>query len=371
MKLTVKRQAFQKILETAYDAIPSATTEPAFKNFLIKIEENQVSVLASNDDFSIKNVLSTEGEDSPIINSEVGSVQIPAKYLLDIVKNLQSDIVSLNLVDSSILLVSDERSNFNLNVMRAEDYPEIDLVSSSKEIIQIKPGEFNSLYQATSFAVASNGPKELFKGINISVKEGKLTFVATDSFRLARKYIPIEGEHHVSITVPSKTLQVVSKLSSEKEVILIVDVAKVLFQIGNTTISSKLYNGEFPNVERIIPVDIRYELEVNSKEFIAAVDRITIVGNTKILVTHIGDKIKLSSKDVNIGSSDEELSNAVFRGENFSIVFNANYVTDAIKALNSDRVNLSFCGENRAFLVKSDDETITQVITPIRSLDNN
>lgn len=368
MKIIIKRQPFQKLLETVSEAIPVQSAVAAFKNFLITVSDNNVLVLGSDGTLSIQGVINVGDEGNPIINSVPGSVQAPAKYLLDIIKSLESDIVTLELVDESILYVSDEISHFNLNIVKAEEYPDVDMTSDSKEIITIKMADYNELFNSTSFAVATKGPKELFCGINITAKDNKLTFIATDSFRLARKYIPIEGNHQVSITVPEKTLAIVSHFQGFEFASLVVDVSKVLFKIGSFTISSKIYNGEFPNVDRIIPVATAYLLSVNSKEFISSIERITIVGNTKILVTASSEEVELSSKDVTVGSSKEVLKGAKFEGDRFSIIFNANFVTDAIKALHSERVTLAFAAENRAFLVKSDDESVTQVITPIRSL---
>lgn len=368
MKFTIKRMAFQKLLENAYEAIPLQSPIAALKNFLIEVNDNNICVIGSDGTLTIQAILNVGDEDNAIINSTPGKVQVPAKYLLDIIKNLESDIVTLELVDSSLLFVSDEISQFKLNIFRAEEYPDIDIEATSKEIIDIKMSDFIQLFNSTSFAVATRGPKELFYGVNITAKDNRLTFVATDSFRLARKFVKVDGEHHVSITVPCKTLSVVAKFSNYDEVSMIIDANKVLFKVGNYTISSKLYNGEFPNVDRIIPTGMEYELNVNSREFISSIERITIVGNTKILVNASRDQVEISSKDLNIGSSKEVLKGAEFEGDRFSIIFNAHFVVEAVKALNSERVTLAFAAENRAFLVKSTDESITQVITPIRSL---
>ena len=370
MKLIIKRHSFQKLVESIYQVIPPQTSEPCFKNFLLTVTDEQVELLGSDGSLSIKGILKLDDEDTPVINSDPGSVQIPAKYFLDIIRKLESDIVSIELIDEAMVYISDENSHFKLNTSKAEEYPDLDMSVDNHDEITLKTQDFQDLYDATSFAVATKGPRELFCGINIQAKDGKLTFVATDSFRLARKYVRIEGDPQISITVPSKALQIVSHFADFEEMNIKVSSNKVLFTIGNFIIASKLYNGEFPNVDRIIPTNTSYRLNVNSREFINAIERITIVGNTKILVNAYEGGCEISSKDINIGSSKETLKDCEFKGDRFSIIFNANYVMEAVKALDSERVTLAFAAENRAFLVKSDDTTVTQVITPIRSLDN-
>ena len=164
-------------------------------------------------------------------------------------------------------------------------------------------------------------------------------------------------------------------MAENEFVTLYVDPTKALFKIGNMTVVSKLYNGEFPNVDRIIPTEIHYTLTVDARELVSAIGRMKIVADsssnkpTKILVNAAPDKVEISTRNATVGSSKEVLTGAVFEGDRFSILFNGDYVCDAVKALNSEKVTLAFCGDNRAFLVKSDDESVTQVITPMRSYD--
>ena len=273
------------------------------------------------------------------------------------------------MIDESLLYISNEDSQFRLNINKAEEYPDIDMTLANGEELNLKFKDFLKLYNSTSFAVATKGPKELYCGINVQARDNKLTFAATDSFRLARRYVPLEGDYHVSLTVPSKTLAIVSHFGEFEDISIKVDSSKVLFKIGNYVISSKIYNGEFPNVDRFVPVATSYLLNVNSKEFLNTIDLITSVGNEKMLINANTEKVEVSSKDLAGGSSKAVLKDAKFTGEVFSIIFNANFVREAIKAMDSERVTLAFTSESRSFLVKNDDVTITQVITPIRTMD--
>ncbi len=368
MKLTLKRAPFEKILTTLSEVIPSQTADANLKNFLIDVSEDGFKILGSDGTLSIETFISNKG-DSIIINLNPGSVQIPASLFLSAIKRLSNEIVSLELVDESLLYLTDELTQYQLKVIPANEYPNISMECSLDESITIKMSDFERLYQTTYFAVANKGPKELFCGINISAKNDKLTFVATDSYRLARKYIDLDKEHYFSITVPSKALTLVSHITSYQEVSMYLDTNKVLFKVGPYTVSSKLIPGEFPNIDKIIPTNITYKLDVNSKEFIQAVDNITIVGNSRIQVTCGPDIIQLASKDQNVGSSMMPLKDAHFEGDDrFSIIFKSNFAIDAIKALDSERVCLEFVSDSRAFLITSEDKSITQVITPIRTL---
>ena len=169
-----------------------------------------MTLLGSDGSLSILGHLDLNQEG--IINYEFGAVQIPAKYLADIVRKLVSDVLTLELIDESLLYISNEDSQFRLNINKAEEYPDIDMTLANGEELNLKFKDFLKLYNSTSFAVATKGPKELYCGINIQARDNKLTFAATDSFRLARRYVPLEGDYHVSLTVPSKTLPPFSEL---------------------------------------------------------------------------------------------------------------------------------------------------------------
>lgn len=367
MKLTIKRSVLLELVESVYEAIPPQSSDPCYKNYLLTISNSGIDLLGSDGSLSILGHLDLNQEG--IINYEFGAVQIPAKYLADIVRKLVSDVLTLELIDESLLYISNEDSQFRLNINKAEEYPDIDMTLANGEELNLKFKDFLKLYNSTSFAVATKGPKELYCGINIQARDNKLTFAATDSFRLARRYVPLEGDYHISLTVPSKTLAIVSHFGEFEDISIKVDSSKVLFKIGNYVISSKIYNGEFPNVDRFVPVATSYLLNVNSKEFLNTIDLITSVGNEKMLINANTEKVEVSSKDLAVGSSKAVLKDAKFTGEVFSIIFNANFVREAIKAMDSERVTLAFTSESRSFLVKNDDVTITQVITPIRTMD--
>jgi DNA polymerase III subunit beta len=370
MKLSIKREPLEKILKNLSEAIPVQTPEVNLKNFLFTVTDTTLTILSSDGMLSMETVIELNKPDSIVINSIPGTIQIPASILVDAIKKLKTEIITLDLVDETILYLTDENTNFKLKVVAANEYPSIDMDTSSKEPIQIKMSDFCDLYNATYFATATKGSKELFCGINIAAKNDKLTFVATDSYRLARKYIPLPGNYLFSITVPSKALSVVSHISNFDTISMYIENNKVLFKVGIYTISSKLYAGEFPNIDRIIPTNIAYKLTVNSKEFIDAIETILVINNFKVKVScETNGKVEISTNNVTTGYSNTFVKNAKYEGnDNFVIIFNSAYVIEAIKALNQENVTLEFVSDSRAFLVSGDDQTITQVVTPIRTL---
>lgn len=368
MKLTIKRAALLKILSLAYEAVPVKSTEPAFVNYLIDISNENIEILASDGNITIKGVIPTTSDD--VINSVPGKIQVPAKYLLDIMRKLEGEVVTISLIETSMLNIADDRSNFNLNTVAGEEYPDIDMNADAGEELEINGEDFKHLYDSTAFAVAVKGPKEVYYGVNINATDDKLMFTATDSYRLARRKINVSGNHHISFTVPVKALQLISHYEKLDKVKIKIDSHKALFFVDDLIISTRLYSGDFPNIDRIIPQVTPYRLSVDSKNFIKAIERVTIVSVEKQFIVRLlceNGHVEVSARSSSIGTSKEVLQNATFEGERFEINFNVQFVVDAIKALNTDRVSLAFAGESKAFLVQNGDPDNIQLITPIRS----
>lgn len=368
MKLTIKRVALLKILSMAFEAIPAKSTEPAFVNFLITIDSSTIEIMASDGNISIKGTIAVTSED--VINSDPGSIQVPARYMLDIMRKLEGEIVTISLIESSMLNIADDRSNFNLNTVAGEEYPDIDMTADGDEEIELKGEDFLKLYDATAFAVATRGPKEVYYGVNINALGDTIMFTATDSYRLARKKVVIGGDHHVSFTVPVKALQLISHYEKLETVKIRIDSHKALFYVNDIVIFTRLFTGDFPNMDRIIPQIIPYRLDVDARNFINAIERVTIVSVEKQFAVRLlceDEHVEVSARSSAVGTSKEVLQNAGFEGERFEINFNVQFVAEAIKALGSDRVTLAFAGESKAFLVQNGDESIVQLITPIRS----
>jgi len=369
MKLVVKRQQFDKVISTMLAVIPAQTVDSNLKNILLSIDDNSFKILASNDSLSILYVENKSKADSMIISLDPGSIQIPANILSGAIKKMSGEVITLELADDSLLLLTDERSEYRITVVDSKEYPNIDLEYSPLVCVKLNMDDYRKLYSSTYFATAKTGSKEMFYGINIFCKNKRLTFVATDSYRLARKYIDIDQDQLFTITVPLQALSLVNSLEDYYDIEMFIEPTKVIFKLGSFTIYSKLYNSDFPNVDRMIPQNINYTLEVDSKELLNAISIVNVIGKKKIqFVCAEEGGVEIINKDFNYGNSKTPLTSAKYIGNgSFSLICNSDFVSDAIKALDTERISIEFVSDSRAFLVKSKDDSNTQIVTPIRS----
>ncbi len=371
MKFTIDRLRFLKLLNIVNIAIVQKSPTPAYLNYKIKMNENELIVLGSNGELTISSSCPIKENDKNIITDyEVGETLITAKFLLEIIRKLDAEFVSLEIIDDVIARISDNKSDFKLKSMPSYEYPDLDLSSDGQKLI-IKGEDLKKIVSQTAFAASTKEVRPVLTAINAKCNGNSIEFVATDSYRLSKKTFNIDQELSFIANIPVKTLNEISKLIDNENVEISISQNKVVFIIGNTSIYSRLIAGDFPKVSGMFPATYPYELQVNSASFISAMERVSLLAVEReniVKLTVSSDELEISSKSEQIGSANEIIEDFRYKGDRFEISFNVNYVIDAIKAAQSEDVVLSFVGEMSAFKVSSiDDESIVQIVTPVRS----
>ncbi len=374
MRFTINRDAFLKGLNIAGKAIGSKSPIPVMMNFKLQLTLEGLSIIGSNNELTIKTlVTANEGEEKIITDQEYGSTLVSNKILTDIVRKIEGDKIYFEVIDETIVKISDNRSNFTLNAIRAEEYPEIDLSNQGVGLI-INKEIFQSLINQTAFAASNKEQRPILTAVNLQADNGRLTATATDSARLARKEITLEETYGFTANVPAKVLSEVSKLieSENAEVIsLAVSDTKVLFSFGATVVSSRLISGDYPNTKNIVPKSFNYFLEANAQELISAMERVSLLLSEKenvVKLTMTRDGVEVSTKSSQVGSATERINICQYDGERLEISFNSTYVIEAIKACGSEDVTLAFLGEMKPFVIKNrQDDSQIQLVTPMRT----
>ncbi len=380
MKLTIRRIEFLKMLTYAAQAIPARNAEMQFLNYLIDVNEDGVNVIASNGDISTKvsQPLKDEKDNTIIYNIEVGMIQTQAKLFLDCISKMGGEIITLTMVDSNLLNLSDDTTNFNLVTRAGEEYPDVDLnVPSDMKGFEVSLADLKLLYDTTSYAVATKGPKDLYYGINVRAMDGKLTFLTTDAYRMASLSIPEDNQDvSFNFTCPVKALDMVTKIDEKGKVAIYFDDQRALFVSGGVTLSTRLLRGDFPSVDRLIPPSFPFSVTMETSEFLAAADRVKIISsaedrNSQVKLTINKDNgVLLSARSTNYGNSNESLRKAQFvlpdEVNIFEIGFNIDFAVDAVKALKSEKITFVFASPTRMFMVRNDNPSNIQIITPIR-----
>ena len=372
MRLIISREHLLKGLTVAGKAVGSKASFPILMNFKLTLDEKGLTVLGGNNELTISTLIPYMIEDKEIIrNTKHGSTLIGSKILTEIIRRIECDEVSITVVDDTIVKIEGGKSSFQLNSMKPEEYPEIDLEQTGV-VFDIDSRELSKLVEQTSFAASAKEQRPILMAVNLSAVDGKLVATATDSARLDRKEIDLEDEIEFSANVPAKTLLEITRMfESGGKVTTAVSDKKILFSFDSTLVSSRLINGEYPNTKNIIPKTFNYFLEVNSAQLVAAMERASLLSQERenvVKLTMTSSTLEVASRSAQIGSANETLSTFQFNGDILEISFNSDYVISAIKALKTEDVTIAFIGEMKPFVVKSDkDPSIVQLVTPVRT----
>ena len=373
MRFVIKRDELLKALLIAGRAVNSKSSAvPVLANLKLELDEKGLSITGSNYELTIKTSIPYTRNDVEIIrNTKEGATLVNAKIITDMARKIDVDEINFEVVNSTIAVITAGKIKYNLNCIKANEYPDIDLEPNGIQI-NLTRVEFSSLVSQTAFAASLKEQRPILTAINLEAADGVLTATTTDSARLARKQISISTDLRFSANVPAKMMVEVDHLLENAESVKVaLSDKKALFEFESTIVATRLIAGDYPNTKNIVPRITNYELQVNASDFLKAIDRVNILSIDRENVVDLSlseDVVEISAKSTQVGSASEKLDVFKFTGSNLQISFNSEFVSSAIKALNSEDVTFLFVGEMKPFVIKNpEDESVVQIVTPVRT----
>ena len=370
MYFKISKKEFYSALATVARAISTFSPLPAFSGIKIDVLADEIVLTASDSNISIQTRLH-KGNDSTLEIHDMGAIVMEAKYILEIVRKIDSVDIEVEIIDGTLTKLSGNNAEFKINGMLSEEYPNIDFRKPNESFTLTQP-LLKKMITQTIFATSDKENRPVLTGINFACNDHELRCIATDSYRLAIKTIEIDNASNFNITIPSKSLQEVVKILSDESFVEIgIDDKKAQFIIGNTIVQTRLIDGIYPETNRLIPLHFDYELTIDAHDLLTAIDRASFIKSEGVYINKFNlseNECVLSSNSLVVGSSTEVLNSASFSGNHLEISFNGGYLFDAIKALDGQLVKISFCGELKPFIIQSvDDETVLQLVLPVRT----
>ena len=376
MNFKVSKSRLYEALSSVSHAVSSNNPISSLKGIkIIATDEPSLIITGSDSDITIQYTLSNEKtEDLELMVNEPGGIVIDAKYILDIVHKIDSDYISVEIIDGALTLFKGNNAQFRINGIKTEDYPSIDL-SKPATSIEFESDVLSEAIEETVFATSDKDTRPVLKGVNFVLADNKLLCIATDSFRLARKTIPFTSDASFNITVPSKSLNETRSilLSNNKTIGIAVNDKKIQFYTDSIILQSRLLDGGFPDTERLIPSSFTCTLTIPRSSLISVLDRSMFIKNDNMII----NRLQCSEEDVIFSNRSQEIGDftqslisegAKFEGEALDVSFSATYVMQAAKALKGDTVVFKFVGTMRPFiLIDPEDDSILQLTLPIRT----
>lgn len=370
MNFKISKKEFLGALNLSNRAISSTTPLPSLSGIKINVTSSSLILISSDSNISIRTSIE-QSEENTLSILEEGEIVIDAKYILEIVRKIDSDFIFVETIDGTLTKISGGNSEFKINGINSSEYPQINFDIKDNSPFKINTETFNEIINQTSFACSDKEMRPILTGINLKSENNKLFVNATDSYRLASKVIDIDYISEFNITVPCKYLVEISHaIANEKEITIAIDKQKISFIFSNTIIDTRLLDDEFPDTSRLIPTEFTQNLVINSKALLSAIDRTSFIksdGKNVIKMKINSECVELTSSN-QIGNSYEKIPVISFEGSPIEISCSGKYLQDAIKSLDEEDVNIKFSGELKPLIVQnSNKDGLIQLISPVRT----
>ncbi|WP_412032299.1 DNA polymerase III subunit beta [Malacoplasma muris] len=368
MKFILNKKNIIESIKTCNSLIDSNIISPFIQGMLLQAKNNKITIITSNGFVSCKSEIK---ENVKII--EEGSVLIKSKLFATIITKLKNEDILFEKVDNSVLKIKTESFDSNINIMDDEQYPNINFDYSSWEKIELEPIIFKSILTKIVHSVSQNKEKiSILNGVFIESKDGKLHIVGTDSYKLSYITYDFDGPSF-KITIDSSVFYLLSDIVDFKEnVHLYLSDNNLMIKLGNFVFSTKIMDGDYPNIYDIIKSPRDSWLVVDKKEMMDALERgivIAMVEKKPIVKLNMKeDSIIVSFKSIELGNSDEIIKVKEFSGSNLSLMLNASFLISLLKVVDSNEIKLSMSKENRPMiLTDKKEENFLQLILPLRN----
>lgn len=365
MKLKIQREDLLTPLQQVIGAVEKRQTLPALANVLIKTDDNQLSLTAT--DLEIELVSKTQ-----LIADEAGEATLPAKKLLDICKALPNEAeISID-VDVDKAIIKSGRSRFSLATIPAADFPSLEEITSVYEF-EVPQNILKELIERTSFAMAQQDVRYYLNGLMLEVSSGVIRCVATDGHRLAFCEKQIDGDLADSkqVIIPRKGVGELQRILSDSDepIKVVLGNNHIQCELPNQRFTSKLIDGRFPDYKRVMPEAEGNTIIADTDTLKQALVRASILSNEKyrgIRVIMDNNVLKLQAQNPDQEEADVEVE-VNYSGDKLEIGFNVTYMLDVLNTSSKEVVQGIIKDSNSSCLMFFPDEPHAKyVIMPMR-----
>ena len=363
MKLICSKSNLLSGLQIVSKAVPNKTTMSILECILVDASKGVIKLTANDMELGIETVI--EGD---II--EKGIIALDAKIFLEIVRKLPDNDITIQTDSSCKATITCEKAKFNIIGKSGEDFSYLPAIEKNDNIV-MSQFTLKEVVRQTIFSISDNENNKLMSGELFEINGSEMRVVSLDGFRVSIRKIQLKDSYAPKkVVVPGKTLNEVSKIlpgNADSDVIISFTPKHIVFEFGNTTVVSRLIEGEYFRIDQMISSDYETKVSVNKKEFLSCIDRATLLvkeGDKKPIIINITDgsmEMKINSV---IGSMNEDID-IDKEGKDLMIGFNPKYLIDALRVIDDEDVDLYMVNPKAPCFIKNKEESYIYLILPV------
>ena len=347
MNLTISKDQIISGLQAVQNVVSSRTTLPILSNVLLRAEGDRLEFTATDLDVTVSSSVEAK------VNKP-GATTVPVKKLFGIVRELPSGDIEIEVDDKNVCSVRAGASFYKIHGLAADEFPPLPKFKEEKKV-SLPQEKIKGMMKKTSFAISTDESRYVLNGIFISLKDHKMTMVATDGRRLALvdEEVEISETSQGEFIVPAKAVNELNRLLADKgEVELRYTDNQASFTLkdekgSSILIITKLIEGNYPNYRQVIPNEVKERISLSREEFVHALRRAEIMTSEKsnsVKLTFGKNNLAITANSPEVGEARESLA-INYKGKEMSIAFNPKYMIDPLNALTDDEVFIELIDE--------------------------
>jgi DNA polymerase-3 subunit beta len=365
MKFVASKPALAHAISAVQKAVSPRSPLPVLTGILFEVTGNRLYLTGSDTELTIQCNIEVETETE-------GAIVLPIRYISDLVRSLPDIPIQFNSIPGSTsVIITYGTSQVSIHGYEPEQYPRLPSINRGTGI-QVPQDELKEMLRQVLFAVSNDETRPVFTGVLMQVDGKQFRLVATDTYRLAMKNYQLEEEieQPVRAIIPGKTLGEVARLTgnTEEKISIILEENHAFFSTADLKIASRLIAGQYPPYEQVIPREFVTRTRVTTREIMDATERASLLARDGYPVVKftLQENSCVVSVQTQAGWIREEISGLV-EGEPLEIWFNARYMSESLRALNSDELCLELTGPlSAAVLRPAGDDSYLSLLLPAK-----
>lgn len=363
MKLVLSKSNLLTGVQIVSKAVPNKTTMSILECILVDARGSEIKLMANDMELGIETII--EGN---IV--EKGMIALDAKIFLEIVRKLPDSDITIVTDDMFKTTITCEKSKFNIIGKSGEDFSYLPSIEKIDSII-VSQFTLKEVVRQTIFSIADNDNNKLMTGELFEINEDILKVVSLDGHRISIRKIRLKNFYMPKkVVVPGKTLNEISKILSgdmDSEVHIFFTDKHIVFEFDNTTVVSRLIEGDYFKIDQMLSSDYETKVRINKKEFLNCIDRATLLvkeGDKKPIIINIMDgmmELKINSA---VGSMNEEID-IEKKGKDIMIGFNPKFLIDALRVIEDEEIDIYLVNPKAPCFIRDAEEKYIYLILPV------
>jgi DNA polymerase III subunit beta len=354
MKFIVSSSALLKQLQQISGVINANTVLPILEDFLFEIDKGKLTVTATDLETVMKIHLDIEAKES-------GRICIPAKILLDSLKNIPEQPLTFNIDKNFGVELTSDNGKYKVMGENPDNFPKEPAADDANSFTMTSTGLVTAINK-TIFAVSSDDLRPAMTGVFFELDKTGISFVATDAHRLV-KYTrtDVSCPQKDTFIVPKKPLNLLKSAlpDNEDELTLSYNSNHLFVKHGGTELVCRLIDARFPDYKVVIPTDNPYVLTVNRSDFQGALRRVSVFSNkstNQVALSISGNELQLASQDVDFSFEGNERMSCTYDGEDLAIAFNAKFLIEMLNGAETADINVELSTPTKAGIIKPSEQ---------------